>query len=50
VLIHPGDIDDLKKNVSKSLVNTLKLADLVGLSGDDLIRAIEEKYKDVVTE
>jgi len=36
--------DELKSNVSKALINTLRLAELVGITGDDLIQAIENKY------
>lgn len=39
------DLEELKKNISKSLINTLRLAELVGMSGEDLIKAIEDKYK-----
>ncbi len=47
---HGEDIDmnELRQNVHKALINTLRLADLVGLSGKDLIAAVEEKYQDTI--
>ncbi len=39
------DIEELKKNVPKALINTLRLAELVGMSEDDLVKAIEDKYR-----
>lgn len=39
------DIDDLKMNTGKMLINTLMLAHQLGLSGDDLARFVEDKYK-----
>ncbi|MEK7520221.1 MAG: hypothetical protein AAB581_03215 [Patescibacteria group bacterium] len=44
---HGDDIDTekLKENVPKALINTLRLAELLGMSEKDLTRAIEEKYK-----
>jgi hypothetical protein len=47
---HGEDIDmnELRENVHKALINTLRLADLVGLSGKDLIVAVEEKYQDTI--
>jgi len=42
----PLDREDLKVNVSKSLVNTLRVAELTGLSEDDLIRAVERQFDD----
>ena len=45
---HGGTVDmsDLRVNTVKSLINTLRLAELIGLSGADLMREIEEKYLD----
>ena len=40
-----GDIEELRKAVPRLLITVLKLADLLGMSEADLIRAIEEKYK-----
>lgn len=37
------DVDVIKENVSKALINTLRLAELVGMSEDDLVKAVEEK-------
>lgn len=42
------DREEIRKQVPKALINTLRLAELVGLSGDDLIRMIEEKYQDKI--
>ena len=39
------DIEDLKTNISKSLINTLRLAELAGMSEKDFVQFIEEKYK-----
>ncbi len=39
------DLEELRKNVPKALINTLRLAELVGVSEDDLVQAIEEKYR-----
>lgn len=41
-------MNELRENVHKALINTLRLADLVGLSGKDLIVAVEEKYQDTI--
>jgi len=37
-------IGELKENTSKSLINTLRLAELLNMSEDDLISAIEKKF------
>jgi hypothetical protein len=42
------DVDELRINTSKALANTLRLAELIGLSGDDLVHSLEENYKDKV--
>lgn len=39
------DLEDLKKNIPKALINAFRLAELVGMSEKDIVRAIEEKYK-----
>lgn len=39
------DMESLRENTMKSLINTLRLAELVGMSGNDLVQAIEKKYK-----
>lgn len=39
------DIEELKKTIPKALINTLRLAELVGMSETDLIKAIEEKHR-----
>lgn len=38
------DIAEIKKNIPKALINTLRLAELVGMSEKDIIKAIEDKY------
>lgn len=40
------DLEELKRQTSKMLINVLMLASLLGMTGDDLIRFMEEKYKD----
>ena len=40
------DVEELKANVPKALITTLRLAELVDLSEEDLIKAIEKKYDD----
>ena len=42
------DMAQLKTDISKDLINTLRLAELIGMSGGDLIHAIEEKYNDTI--
>jgi hypothetical protein len=44
---HGGSLDaeELRKHVSRSLINTLRLAELVGLTGEEMVRAVEEKYR-----
>ena len=39
------NIEDIKKNIPKALINTLKLAEIVGMTEEEIIRAMEEKYK-----
>ncbi len=39
------NIEDLKINISKSLINTLRLAELVQLSEDDLTKRIYQLYE-----
>ncbi len=39
------DLEELRRHVPKALINTLRLAELVHLSGDDLVRAIRENYQ-----
>jgi len=45
---HSGEIDiaSLKENIPKALINTLRLAELVGMSEKDLIKSIEDKFDD----
>lgn len=45
---HGGEIQiaELKINVPKALINILRLAELLNISEEDLIRAIEKKYDD----
>ena len=40
------NIDELKKQSAKSLINTLRIAELLNMSGEDLIKLIEEQYKE----
>lgn len=44
---HGNDInlDSLREDVPKAFINTLRLAELVGMSGEDIVKAVEEKYK-----
>jgi|SRR3989344_6340439 len=44
---HGGELDikELKENVSKSLINTLRLADLAGISDTELLKTIKEMIK-----
>jgi hypothetical protein len=39
------DIEEIKKYIPKALANTLKLAEIVGMTEEEIIHAIEEKYK-----
>lgn len=39
------DIESIKENVPKALINTLRLAELVGMTEIEIVTAIEEKYK-----
>mgnify|MGYP001558950578 CR=1 FL=1 len=45
---HGGDIDaeELKKNISKTIVNALRLAEVIGMTGEDIIQRIEKQYSD----
>ena len=38
------NLDELRTNIPKALINTLRLAELVGMSEVDIIKAIEKKY------
>ena len=40
------NFDELKTNIPKALINTLRLAEALHVTEDELIAAIEEKYKD----
>jgi hypothetical protein len=42
------DIAELKENVPKALINTLKLAELIGMTEEEIVAAIEKKYGDKV--
>ena len=44
----PMDFDSLKENIPKSIVNALRLAELVGMNGSDIVKAVEEQYKDKI--
>ncbi len=39
------DFDELRVNTGKMLISVLKLAQLIDMSGADLVKAMEEKYK-----
>ena len=38
------DIEEIRENLPKSLINTLRLASLVGMTGSELLAAIEKAY------
>jgi len=38
------DMAQLKIDIPKALITVLRLAEVIGMSGDDIIHAIEEKY------
>lgn len=40
------DIDKIKENIPKSLINTLRLAELVGMREEEIISKIKEKYSE----
>lgn len=40
------DVNELRENVPKALINTLRLAELVGMTEMDIMQAIEQKYGD----
>lgn len=40
------DIEELKANVPKALINTLRLAELLHMSERDILGFIEQKYND----
>lgn len=40
------EIDKIRKNTVKALMNTLRLAELVGLSGQDLVQSVEENVQE----
>lgn len=40
------DITQLKTDIPKAFVTVLRLAEVIGMSEDDIIRAIEERYND----
>jgi len=41
-------IAELKINVSKALINVLRLAELLNITEEDLIHAVEKKYDDQI--
>lgn len=45
---HGGEsnIAEIKTNIPKALINTLRLAELVGMTEAEIIQAIEKKYND----
>lgn len=40
------DVEELKANIPKALINTLRLAELVHMSEQEIIESIEQKYND----
>ncbi len=42
------DLVELKNNIPKALINTLRLAELLHMSEKEIVGAIEEKYNDRV--
>lgn len=44
------DKEELRANVSKAFINTLRFAELVGMSESDIVQAIEKKYGALVNE
>lgn len=40
----PIDVELLKVEIPKALINTLRLAELVGMTEKDLLMSLEEKY------
>ena len=49
---HGGELDikSIKDNIPKALINTLRLAELVDMNEDEVVKAIEDKYKDQIPE
>jgi hypothetical protein len=45
----PLNIEALREQVSKALINTLRLAELVDMSEADIVRAIEKHFKNTVS-
>jgi len=44
----PLDLEELRKNIPKAFINLYRLTELVGLKEADVIKAIEEKYKEKI--
>ena len=44
------DIETVKENIPKAIISTLKLAEIVGMKGDEIVNAIEKKYKNNIDE
>lgn len=44
---HGEEIDQekLEENIPKALINVLRLAEIIGMTEKDIIKALEEKYK-----
>ena len=39
------NLEELRLSIPKALINTLRLAELVGMTESDIIKAIEDKYE-----
>ena len=39
------DAEELKSNTAKSLINTLRLAELLGMSGSELVKLVRENIE-----
>lgn len=37
------DITELKENIPKGVIDILRIAQLIGMTGDEIVKAIEEK-------
>ena len=38
------DIENLRKQISKALISTLRMANILGMTEKDLVHALEKKY------
>lgn len=42
------DVEELKKSISKTVVNALRLAEVIGMTGEEIIQRIEKQYSDSI--